>query len=206
MFGYDEQSTFYLRSTASALLSLQCSDLHTLDRFIGRTSHVRELHTQFGSLKSYEKGRVEPIDDDVKHYAFSNCFEIASKSKPYEKVVFGQNQIYVLETLRAEGDSPWYTCAHDEFALSMDGDVEIHLIQLDVSQTVKDENKNGAVLVQGQPHGAKMGWMKIKRGHQALLPKNTAYQFKSAQPAVLILQTCKGDLSVEKWADICQTA
>jgi len=108
--------------------------------------------------------------------------------------------------LRAEGDSPWYTCAHDEFALSMDGDVEIHLIQLDVSQTVKDENKNGAVLVQGQPHGAKMGWMKIKRGHQALLPKNTAYQFKSAQPAVLILQTCKGDLSVEKWADICQTA
>jgi hypothetical protein len=163
-------------------------------------------HTQFGSLKSYEKGRVEPIDDDVKHYAFSNCFEIASKSKPYEKVVFGQNQIYVLETLRAEGDSPWYTCAHDEFALSMDGDVEIHLIQLDVSQTVKDENKNGAVLVQGQPHGAKMGWMKIKRGHQALLPKNTAYQFKSTQPAVLILQTCKGDLSVEKWADICQTA
>ena len=61
--------------------------------------------------------------DDVRHYAFSNCFEIASKSKPYEKVVFGQNQIYVLETLRAEGTSPWYTCAHDEFALVMDGDV-----------------------------------------------------------------------------------
>ncbi len=163
-------------------------------------------HTHFGSLKSYEKGRVEPIDDDVKHYAFSNCFEIASKSKPYEKVVFGQNQIYVLEALRAEGTSPWYTCAHDEFALSMDGDIEIHLIKLDAAQTVKDEDKNGAVLVQGEPKGAKMGWMKIKRGHQALLPKNTAYQFKSAQAGVLILQTCKGDLSVEKWADICQTA
>jgi hypothetical protein len=163
-------------------------------------------HTHFGSLKSYEKGRVEPIDDDVKHYAFSNCFEIASKSKPYEKVVFGQNQIYVLETLRAEGSSPWYTCAHDEFALSMDGEVEIHLIKLAADQTVKDENKNGAVLVQGEPQGVKMGWMKIKRGHQALLPKNTAYQFKSAQAGVLILQTCKGDLSVEKWADICQTA
>lgn len=163
-------------------------------------------HTHFGSLKSYEKGRVQPIDDDVKHYAFSNCFEIASHSKPYEKVVFGQNQIYVLETLRAEGTSPWYTCAHDEFALSMDGDVEIHLIKLDAAQTVKDEDKNGAVLVQGEPQGVKMGWMKIKRGHQALLPKNTAYQFKSAQAGVLILQTCKGDLSVEKWADICQTA
>lgn len=163
-------------------------------------------HTHFGSLKSYEKGRVQPIDDDVKHYAFSNCFEIANTSKPYEKVVFGQNQIYVLETLRAEGASPWYTCAHDEFALSMDGDVEIHLIKLEAAQTVKEENKNGAVLVQGEPKGIKMGWMKIKRGHQALLPKNTAYQFKSTQPGVLILQTCKGDLSVEKWADICQTA
>ena len=54
--------------------------------------------TVFGSLDHYEKGGVQTIADDVKHYAFSNCFEIASKSKPYEKVVFGQNQIYVLET------------------------------------------------------------------------------------------------------------
>jgi hypothetical protein len=162
--------------------------------------------TKFGSLKSYEKGRVEPIDDDVKNYAFSNCFDIASKSKPYEKVVFGQNQIYVLEALRAEGASPWYTCAHDEFALVMDGDIEVHLIKLEESQTVADKEKNGAVLVKGDPQGAKMGWMKLKRGHQGLLPKNTAYQFRSSQPGVLVLQSCKGDLSVEKWADICQTA
>ena len=79
--------------------------------------------TKFGSLASYEKGRVEPISDDVKNYAFSHCFEIASKSKPFERVVFGQNQIYVMETMRAEGTSPWYTCAHDEFALCMDGEV-----------------------------------------------------------------------------------
>jgi hypothetical protein len=127
--------------------------------------------TKFGSLKSFEKGRVEPISDDVKNYAFSNCFEIASKAKPYEKVVFGQNQIYVLETIRAEGTSPWYTCAHDEFALSMDGEVDIHLIKLDAAQAVADENKNGAVLVKGEPKGVKMGWMRIKRGHQAMLPK-----------------------------------
>jgi hypothetical protein len=161
--------------------------------------------TQFGSLKSYEKGRVEPIDDDVKNYAFSNCFDIAAKSKPYEKVVFGQNQIYVLETIRAEGTSPWYTCAHDEFALVMDGEVEIHLVKLDGSQNVKDDEKNGAVLVQGEPKGQKMGWMKLKRGHQGMLPKGSAYQFRSANPSVVVQQTCKGDLSVEKWADICQT-
>ena len=162
--------------------------------------------TKFGSLASYEKGGVQNIDDDVKNYAFSNCFEIANKSKPYEKVVFGQNQIYVLETLRAEGNSPWYTCAHDEFALVMDGEVEIHLVKLDAPQTVADTEKNGAVLVEGTPQGQKMGWMKLKRGHQALLPKNTAYQFRSAKPGVVILQTCKGDLSIERWAEICQTA
>jgi hypothetical protein len=162
--------------------------------------------TKFGSLAKYEKGGVQVIDDNVRHYAFSNCFEIASKAKPYEKVVFGQNQIYVLECLRAEGTSPWFTCAHDEFALVMDGEVEVHLIKLDVEQVVPDAEKNGAVLVRGEPRGKKMGWMKLRRGHQGLLPKNSAYQFRSAKPGVIVLQTCKGDLSVERWADICQVA
>ena len=161
--------------------------------------------TRFGSLKHYEMGRVEPISDNVRHYAFSNCFDIASKSKPYEKVVFGQNQIYVLEALRAEGNSPWYTCAHDEFALVMDGEVEVHLVQLDAAQQIPDAEKNGAVLVKGEPRGRKMGWMKLGRGHQGLLPKNCAYQLRTpGEPGVVILQTCKGELSVEKWAEICQ--
>ncbi|HLU19356.1 MAG TPA: hydroxyquinol 1,2-dioxygenase [Pusillimonas sp.] len=162
--------------------------------------------TRFGSLADYDKGRVEPIADDVKHYVFSNCFEIANNSQPWEKVVFGKNQIYVMEVIRAEGVSPWYTCAHDEFVLNMDGDVEVHLIDLDASQTVTDPEKNGAVLVQGEPRGKKMGWMRLKRGHQGMLPKNTAYQIRSQKPCVLVLQTCLGDLSVQKWADICQTA
>lgn len=162
--------------------------------------------TVFASLDRFEKGGVQPIADDVKHYAFSNCFEIASHAKPYEKVVFGQNQIYVLETVRAEGTSPWYTCAHDEFSLCMDGEVEIHLVQLEGEQVVPDAEHNGAVLVKGEPKGRKMGWMKIRRGHQAMLPKNTAYQFRAAKPAVLVQQTCKGDLSIERWAEICQTA
>ena len=162
--------------------------------------------TRFGSLKHYEKGHVEPIADDVRHYAFSNCFDIASKSKPYEKVVFGQNQIYVLETLRAEGASPWYTCAHDEFALVMDGEVEIHLVQLQGEQIMPDPEHLGAVRLKGEPKGKTMGWMKLKRGHQGLLPKNAAYQFRSARPGVVVVQTCKGDVSVERWAQICQTA
>ena len=165
-----------------------------------------QYQTRFGSLDAYEKGGVQNIDDNVRNYAFSNCYEIASKAAPYEKVVFGQNQIYVLETLRAEGDSPWFTCAHDEFALCMDGEVQIHLIKLGADQTVPDPEHNGAVRVDGEPRGQKMGWLAIKRGHQALLPKNCAYQFRSAKPAVLVLQTCKGELSVERWAEICQVA
>lgn len=162
--------------------------------------------TTFGSLDQFDKGGVQIIDDNVKNYAFSNCFEIASQARPYERVVFGQNQIYVLETIRAEGDSPWFTCAHDEFALCMDGEVDIHLVKLEGDQIVADAEKNGAVLVKGEPVGKKMGWMKIKRGHQAMLPKNTAYRFSAAKPAVLVQQTCKGDLSVERWAEICQVA
>ena len=51
-----------------------------------------------------------------------------------------------------------------------------------------------------------MGWMKLKRGHQALLPKNTRLPVPRREAGVLVLQTCKGDLSVERWAEICQTA
>ena len=160
--------------------------------------------TYFGSLSAFEKGRVEPIADDVRHYAFSNCFEVASKSQPYEKVVFGQNQEYVMEVLRTEGVSPWYTCAHDEFALCMDGTVEIHLVKLEAAQAVSEAAKNGAVLVKGEPQGQKMGWMKLQRGHQGMLPAGSAYQFRSTAPGVLILQTCKGELSLERWSSICQ--
>ena len=161
--------------------------------------------TVFGSLDKYEKGRVEVINDNPKNYAFSNVFDICSKSKPYEKIVMGINQIYVLEAIRAEGNSPWYSAAHDEFALCMDGDVEIHLVRLD-QPIVTDPDHNGAVKLNGEPAGKKMGWMKLKRGHQGMLPANSAYQFRSVKPGVIVLQTTLGDLSVQKWAEICQAA
>lgn len=161
--------------------------------------------TVFGSLSKFEKGRVEVINDNAKNYAFSNVFDICNKSQPYEKVVMAINQIYVLEAIRAEGTSPWYTCAHDEFALNMDGEVEIHLVKLD-QPVITDTEKNGAVKLNGEPVGKKMGWMKLKRGHQGMLPANSAYQFRAVKPAAIVLQTTLGDLSVQKWADICQVA
>ena len=158
------------------------------------------FHTVFGSLGQYEKGTIEIIDDDPKHYVYSNVFEVASRAKPYEKIAVGKNLEYVIEAIRAEGASPWMTCAHDEFVVVMDGDVEVELVKLEQPAPT---GKEGTVLVHGEPKGKRMGSIRLRRGHQALLPTGAAYRFKAARPSAMIQQTIKGDLTVEKWAEIC---
>ena len=159
--------------------------------------------TVFGSIGQYEKGGVEVIDADPKHYVFSNVFEVASLSKPYEKVAVGKNIKYVIETMRAEGDSPWFTASHDEAALVMDGEIDVHLVKPD--RPLVPDTTEGSVQLAGKPAGQAMGWIRATRGHMALLPKGAAYQFHARTPGVLILQTIQGAHTVEKWADICQT-
>ena len=166
---------------------------------------MSEYKTVFGSLDQYEKGRLEIIDDDPRHYAFSNVFEVASHAQPYEKIAVAKNLEYVVEVLRTEGTSDWFTCGHDEFAVVLDGEVEIHLVKLDDPRTIVPEDAQGAVRVPGTPVGRKMGRMKLRRGHQALLPEDAAYQFQAKKPGVLLLQTLKGELTVEKWAEVCQS-
>ncbi|HUJ87526.1 MAG TPA: hydroxyquinol 1,2-dioxygenase [Burkholderiales bacterium] len=158
--------------------------------------------TYFASLEKWQKGHAEIISGDVKHYVFSNMFDVASRSRPYEKVVVGKNLEYVLEALRAEGASPWFACGHDEFAVCMDGEIEVEFVKLDAPAAGPD--KNGAVLVKGEPKGRKMGRVRLRRGHQALLPAGSAYRFSAAKKGVLMLQTILGDLSVQKWAEICE--
>ena len=165
---------------------------------------MSEYRTLFGSLNHYEKGGVEVIDDNPKRYVFSNVFEVASTSKPYEKVAVGKNLRYVLEAVRAEGNSAWFSAAHDEAALCMDGEIEVHFIKPDQPQVPED--KEGSIRLTGEPKGEKMGWVKVRRGHMALLPKGSAYQFRSPKPGVLLIQTIKGDYTIERWAEICQTA
>jgi hypothetical protein len=160
--------------------------------------------TRFGSLKHYEKGGVEVINDDARNYVFSNVFEVASRSKPYEKVAVGKNIEYVIEAIRAEGTSSWYAPAQDEFALVMDGEVEIRLVKLDDPGVVRP-NAQGSVRLVGTPAGRKMGTVRARRGHMTLLPVGAAYQFHAMQPGVILLQTLFGADTVERWADICQT-
>jgi hypothetical protein len=160
-----------------------------------------EYTTKFGSLADYDKGGIEIINDQAKNYAFSNIFEVANSSKPWEKVAVGKNMEYVLEVIRAEGTSEWRTCAHDEFPLVMDGEVTVELVKLDTPLAPAD--KNGSIAVGGDPVGPKMGRIVLRKGHQALLPANSAYRFTATGVGVILLQTILGDDTVERWADIC---
>jgi hypothetical protein len=161
--------------------------------------------TKFGSLDHYEKGHVEIIDDDPRHYAFSNMFEVASRSKPYEKVAVGKNRQYVLEAIRAEGTSTWRTCPHDEFALVMDGEITIELVKLGDGQR-PDPELAGSVALEGEPAGPRMGQVRARRGHMTLLPVGAAYRFHADRPGVILLQTIQGRDTVYRWEEICQVS
>ena len=118
--------------------------------------------TKFGSLDDYNKGGIDLIDDEAKHYAFSNMFEVASHAKPWEKIAVGKNMEYVLEVIRAEGTSEWRTCAHDEFPLCMDGEVTVELVKLDTP--LAPAGKNGSIAVDGEPVGKPMGRIVLRQG------------------------------------------
>ena len=160
-----------------------------------------EYTTIFGSLDNYRKGTIEIIDDDPKHYAFSNVFEVAGMSAPYEKVAVGKNQQYVLEAIRAEGTSGWRTCDHDEAVLCMDGDVIVRLVKL--ATPLAPAGKEGSIAVDGEPVGDEMGYVRIRRGHMALLPRGRPTASRRSTPSVLLQQTCLGDDTIERWAEIC---
>lgn len=162
-------------------------------------------HTRFASLDDYRKGEIELISGSRKEYAFSNLFEVASKSRPWDRVAVARNLEYVQEVLRADGVSPWFACAHDEFALCMDGEIQVEYVQLPDPRALTGEDRNGAVRVPGEPEGRRMGVIKLQRGHQALLNRDCAYRFfvQGSRPGVLLIQTMLGDLTVQKWAEIC---
>ena len=164
---------------------------------------MSDVKTVFGSLANFQKGGVAIINDDPKNYVFSNVFEVADRAKPYERIAVGKNFEYVIECVRAEGDSPWYACAHDEFALIMDGKVEVRLLKPD--KPLVPEGKNGAIKLDAAPPGRKMGRVVATRGHMTLLPKGSAYQFHADKASVVTIQTIQGDVTIERWSEICQT-
>jgi len=157
--------------------------------------------TEVGSLQSYRKGLIE-VDDDLRKYAFSNIFEVAGTSAPFERVAVVQNLDYVAEVVRVEGASGWYAAPHDEFAIVMDGEVAFTFIRLAEGQV--PAHGGGAVLLSGEPNGPRMGRVIARRGHQVLLPHGAAYRMAAEAPAVAIVQTVDGPLTVKRWAGICR--
>jgi hypothetical protein len=160
-------------------------------------------NTHIGSLDAFEKGVIE-LNDDLRKYAFSNIFEVAGSAAPFERIAVVQNLEYVAEVVRVEGDSPWYAAPHDEFAVVMDGEVTFNFIKLEDDQV--PSHGGGAVQLGAKPNGPAMGRVTARRGHQVLLPKGAAYQLASAKPAVALVQTMDGPVTVKRWSDICVTA
>lgn len=165
---------------------------------------MAKYHTDLGSLHEFKKGGVTVIDDDAAKYVFSNLFEVASKSKPYERTAVAKNFEYVIESVRAQGTSDWYTAAHDEFVLSMDGQVEIHLVKLANPDAVVDPESEGAHKLPADPDGTKMGRIVLRRGHMAMLPVGAAYRFFATEACTLLIQTIDGPETIHKWSEICQ--
>src|SRR5262245_37238366 len=136
---------------------------HDCTLYEHRSEHPKAAHegtmatytTAFASLDRYDKGGVEVINDDPKNYVFSNMFDVASAARPWEKVAVGKNMEYVLEVIRAEGTSEWRATPHDEFALVLDGEVLVEL--LDPAEPQVDPGAQGSVSVEGEPEGKAMG-------------------------------------------------
>jgi hypothetical protein len=64
-------------------------------------------------------------------------------------------------------------------------------------------DRNGAVLIGDAPKGQRMGLIRLKRGHQALLPGGCGYRFSATTLGVILQQTILGELSQQKWSEIC---
>lgn len=166
---------------------------------------MSQYTTDFATIDEYDSGSITIIsDDNKKNYVFSNMYEVAAKSAPYERVAVAKNFEYVIESTRAEGTSPWYSAAHDEFAVAMDYPVTVELVKLDDPDAAVDPESEGAHRLEGTPQGVKMGTIKLSLGHMALLPVGAAYRFVSDSPATLMIQTIDGPETQHKWSQFCQ--
>lgn len=164
-----------------------------------------QYHTEFATLNEYSKGSITIIgEDDKKKYVFSNMYEVAAKSPPFDRVAIAKNFEYVIESMRAEGTSAWYTAAHDEFATAMDFPVTIELIKLEDPDALIDPESEGGHKLKGTPAGVKMGTIKLGHGHMALLPVGAAYRFSAESAATVMIQTIDGPETQHRWAEFCE--
>ena len=63
---------------------------------------MSQYSTDFAAIDEYSSGSITVIGkDNKKNYVFSNMFEVAANSAPYERVAIAKNFEYVVESMRA---------------------------------------------------------------------------------------------------------
>ena len=105
--------------------------------------------------------------------------------------------------MRAEGESEWFTASHDEFALAMDGEIEIHFHKA-VGDEIVPESVDGTQKRRLTRRTARRWAMSscvaaIKRSCR----REASTSIAARKLGVIMLQTILGDNSVQKWAEIC---
>ena len=67
-------------------------------------------------------------------------------------------------------------------------------------------DRDGAHLLdRRRRRGNKLGRCVLRRGHMALLPRQSAYRLRAGAPAAVVFQTIEGPETISKWSEICQT-
>ena len=160
--------------------------------------------TKFGSLETYEKGSIELIDDDAKHYVFSNMFEVASDVE-----AVGEGRRRQEHGVRARGASgPRARAMADRRprrvrARAWTARSSIELVEARRTRSCPPAS-TGSVAVDGEPAGTKMGRIVAPAAaHGAAARQRRATASRAEQPGVILLQTIQGDDTVERWAEIC---
>ncbi|NOT56625.1 MAG: hydroxyquinol 1,2-dioxygenase [Deltaproteobacteria bacterium] len=149
------------------------------------------------SMASYSKGGVDIVDprENIKRYVYSNVYEVGARAKPYEKIAVAKNGPYVVECIAAEGVMPtWRLHPHDEFLVCLEGEVRVDFIAPRV------ELPAGA---HREVPGEEMGYIIIREGDLALLPKGMAYRLSASRRSLLLQQGKQSEETVLAWDKIC---
>src|SRR5260370_6534991 len=92
----------------------------------------------------------------------------------------------------------------DEFALVMDGEVEVRLLKPD-DASLAPAGSHGSIPLAAAPAGRPMGRVRARRGPIKLPPPGAAHQFHARSPRASLLPTPARRHTGGRWAASCQT-
>ena len=161
---------------------------------------MADYTTELGSLDDFRKGGVHIINDDPRNYVFSNAFEVAGKSAPFERVCVAKTWSTRSRSCARKAPRPGSRLP----TMSSRSASTAGSSRADEAWRGR-AGGDGAHALDGEPEGPRMGRIRAGRGHLTLLPAHAAYRISAEAPSVVLFQTMDGPLTIERWAEICQT-